>query len=149
MMANAQGTTAGTQAVRSGPRGETRTEAIATPHILIVDDEPMILKLMESMLDRAGFQVKTAQSEPQAIEAVRGNGAVMLAILDWCMPGTSGERVLDRLSTERPDLKFIVASGEDLEDVRQAFWGRNVGCFVKKPFENGALVAAVKSALTA
>ena len=149
MMANAQGSSARMQAVRSGPRGETRAEAIATPHVLIVDDEPMILRLIESVLQKEGFHVQTAQSELAAVEAVRRDGSVVLAILDFCIPGTSGELVFDQLAAVCPSIKVIVASGEDLEEVEQAFSGRNVGCFVRKPFENGTLVAAVKSALAA
>jgi DNA-binding NtrC family response regulator len=109
----------------------------------------MVLVLMRRVLQSAGFQVHTAQTERQAIEALRSAGCIRIAILDRCIPGTSGERVFDQVAAECPGIKVIVASGEDPQEVEQAFSGRKVDCFVRKPFDNGTLLAAVKSALMA
>lgn len=121
----------------------------ANPHILVVDDERMILELVARILEPEGLTVSTAENGYQAVHLVRLHAEIALAILDWYMPGMTGEQVLDCLVEIRPGMKAIVASGTDPAEVAHAFAGRRVDGFLRKPFKTEALVQAVKSALAA
>jgi CheY-like chemotaxis protein len=120
---------------------------LETPHILVVDNEPMICELIAEVLQRVGFEVWSAEDGRRALDLAEANTRVGLVILDWRLPDASGERVLDRLVALRPPIKAIVASGDRISDARSAFSGRNVNAFLAKPFKAETLVTAVKSAL--
>jgi len=123
--------------------------ATAPARILVVDDDPIILTLVESVLQTEQFQVATAKDGYHGIELLHRDRGISVVILDWRMPGISGEQVFDQLAAIRPDVKVIVASGESPVEVRRAFSGRNVLNFLPKPFNIHVLVTAVKSALAA
>ena len=62
-----------------------------SPHrILVVDDDPDILRLVSAKLDRAGFDVLTASSGQRALDMIERRGLPHLAIGDLMMPGMSG-----------------------------------------------------------
>ena len=125
----------------------TYQDAPGIPHVLIVDDERMIRDLMVRILELEGITVKAAHDGEEALELARGDSAISLAILDWHLPGITGERVYDELTVLRPGIKAIVASGDLPLDVEYAFAGRKVDAFLPKPFKIEPFVKAVKSAL--
>jgi len=128
---------------------EARDAPLLTPHVLVVDDECMILKLVAGILLPHGLEVSTAENGDQAVDLIRRHACISVTILDWQMPGMSGEQVFDRIAAIRPDLKVIVISGDSRWEVERAFAGRDVIRFLPKPFKAAALVSAVKSALAA
>jgi len=120
----------------------------SVPRILVIDDEDMVRNFVGHILESEHFEVCTAKDGGSAVDLFR-RGAFSLVILDWHMPGLSGESVFDSLAEIRPGVKVIVASGECPEDVKCAFHGRNVLQFIPKPFPIDDFVAAVKTALAA
>lgn len=122
---------------------------LMAPHVLVVDDECMTLKLVASILLSLGLEVSTAENGHQAVDLLRRNARISVTILDWRMPGMSGEQVFDQIAAIRPGVKVIVVSGDDCVEVERAFSGRNVIRFLPKPFNTETLVSAVKSALAA
>jgi DNA-binding response OmpR family regulator len=64
------------------------------PHVLIVDDEPMIPKLVSNILLAQGFTVSTAETGNQAVDLFRRAPNILVAIVDWHLPGISGDRSL-------------------------------------------------------
>lgn len=91
--------------------------------------------------------VRTAKTGPDALRIFQSQPTISLAILDWRMPGMTGEQVFDELAKKRPDVKVIVATGNDRSDVERAFAGRRVVRFLEKPFTPEVLVSAVRSTL--
>ena len=71
----------------------------AAARLLVVDDTPMNLKLLEGVLTGHGYAVSTAASGPAALEAVRAD-CPDLVLLDVVMPEMSGYDVCRRLRTE-------------------------------------------------
>ncbi len=118
------------------------------PRILVIDDERSILNLIAQILEQEGFEVRTAESGHRALDLIQCEPGISLTILDWRLPGMSGEKVLDQLVAVRPSIKVIVASGDQPLEVERAFAGRRVDGFLWKPFNIHALVTAVKFALT-
>lgn len=81
------------------------------PGILIVDDDPQILKLFSRILSRGGYTVHTEVSGERAMKTLQNAGPVDLMVLDLNMPEPDGFEILKALRTERPSLKVLVTSG--------------------------------------
>jgi DNA-binding response OmpR family regulator len=78
-------------------------------HILIVDDDPDMLQLLQFTMQFAGYNVSTTDSGEDAIEKVR-HAKYDVMILDLMMPDISGFDVLEALQTTEPRPKVIVHS---------------------------------------
>ena len=78
--------------------------------VLLVDDDPGILKLFARILGSAKYGVETVDSGEAALEFLQNN-PVDLVILDLDMPPPDGFEVLRALRTDRPELKVLVISG--------------------------------------
>jgi CheY-like chemotaxis protein len=126
-----------------GPRMPT------VPRILVVDDEPVILELTARILRPQGIEVRTAESGYEAVDVLEHDADISFAILDWHLPGMTGEHVFDRLAAIRPGIHAIVISADPTDDVQRAFYGRKVDRFLAKPFRPETLVTAVRTAMAA
>lgn len=116
--------------------------------ILVVDDEPDILNLLDYNLKKAGFKVLQAKDGPEAIElAIKKKPALVL--LDIMLPDMDGTEVLKRLKSD-PMAKHIpvimlTAKGEEVDRVV----GFELGAedYITKPFSPRELVLRVKAVL--
>lgn len=117
--------------------------------ILVVDDEPMVVEVVERYLRREDFTVVTAASGDQALAAASGPGTRPdLVILDVMLPGIQGVEVCRRLREEHGALMPIIlltARGEEEERIKGL--GAGADDYVVKPFSPGELVARVKAHL--
>jgi DNA-binding response OmpR family regulator len=113
--------------------------------ILVVDDDPVILRLIEVNLDLEGFEVVTADRGEDAIARAR-DSAPDLIILDLMMPEMSGWEIAERLredeKTKGIPLVFLSARTQD-EDRRR---GEELGVagYVTKPFDPAELVSTIR-----
>jgi two-component system cell cycle sensor histidine kinase/response regulator CckA len=82
-----------------------------SPTILLVDDDPFMLRLMDLILRDAGYQIIQARSGDDALAAIREQPKVDLVISDVVMPGMDGELLRSMVSHNWPSCKFIVCSG--------------------------------------
>ncbi|CAG1066814.1 Alkaline phosphatase synthesis transcriptional regulatory protein PhoP [uncultured bacterium] len=120
----------------------------AHSRILVVDDEPDILNLLEYNLRRAGFQALLAKDGPEAIEAARANRPD-LVLLDIMLPDMEGTEVLRRLkSTEATasiPVIMLTAKGEEVDKIV----GFELGAedYITKPFSPRELILRVKAVL--
>jgi CheY-like chemotaxis protein len=80
------------------------------PHILIVDDEPLVLTLFTTLLTGNGYSVTPVSSGEAAMEVLREQSVDVL-VLDLSMPKTDGFEVLRSLRVQRPGLPILVISG--------------------------------------
>lgn len=116
--------------------------------ILIVDDSPADLKLMESILTSAQHQV-SALTDPNAVEARVEAERPDVVLLDVVMPDRNGYEVLRGLkrNTATKDLPVVLVSSKNAEtDVR---WGLRQGAvdYVTKPYTSEQVLAAVRKAI--
>jgi len=115
-------------------------------NILIVDDEPDTLGLIQLTLETAGYQVQTALGAEPALNLIR-QFTFDLLLLDIMMPGMSGFDLVRNLQSRGavPPVIFLTAKNqpEDFEE------GRSLGAhdFLIKPTTRGELLDAVRSAL--
>jgi two-component system, OmpR family, KDP operon response regulator KdpE len=118
---------------------------VTGPRVLVVDDEPQILRALETTLRGAGYEVETASTGELALTqaAVHPPDAV---ILDLVLPGKSGAEVCRELRewTQAPVL-ILSAVGEEREKVAALDAGADD--YVTKPFRIDELLARLRATL--
>ena len=113
--------------------------------ILLVDDEPLLLRMMSVYLARLGYAVITSGSTDEAwaqVEAAPSEFAVV--ILDATMPGMSMEALALKMLQASPVLRVIVASGYPMEMTAVQAAGPGRVIFLHKPFSPEMLAQAVR-----
>jgi DNA-binding NtrC family response regulator len=114
--------------------------------ILLVDDEPAMRQLIETVLDTQNWVVKVADGAASAMATISAAPTPpMLMICDVLMPGIDGLELTRRMLAKLPKLKVILISGH-LMDL--SWWPTDLReiCFLTKPFSNDQLIQAVKDA---
>jgi DNA-binding response OmpR family regulator len=114
--------------------------------ILLVDDEPSIVKLARLYLERENFRVEAAGDGEAALEAVRRLNP-HLVVLDLMLPRLDGFEVCRRLRAENNPVAIIMLTARD-EDIDKIL-GLEIGAddYLTKPFNPRELVARVKAIL--
>jgi DNA-binding response OmpR family regulator len=114
--------------------------------ILIVDDDPAIVRLVKDKLENAGFEVFTASSGHQALDVINRRGMPHLAIVDINMPGMNGFEFCEAIQ-QFSDLPVIFLSAVDEEDTIIQGINRYAEDYVTKPFSPRELLARVQRVL--
>jgi len=115
--------------------------------VLIVDDEPQILRFLGPALSAAGYAVVTASAGKAAIEAMAGSPPEAM-ILDLGLPDIDGKEVIARVR-EFSTVPIIVLSARDLEAEKIAALDLGADDFVNKPVGVGELLARLRATLRA
>jgi two-component system cell cycle sensor histidine kinase/response regulator CckA len=117
--------------------------------ILVVDDEPMALKLVQSILEKRGFEVLASTSPIQAVEVFEAQSdRIELLISDIVMPEMDGTKLASRLVAVNPDLPVLFMSGFVTENEVADASAIAQFAFIRKPFRPSTLVQAVQKMLT-
>lgn len=116
------------------------------PRIFIVDDDPAILRLVKIKLESAGYDVLTAVSGRDALDAIRRSGMPHLAIVDINMPVMNGFEFCEAVQ-QFSDLPVILLSAQDEEETIIRGISHYAEDYVTKPFSPGELVARVARVL--
>jgi len=118
------------------------------PTVLVVDDEPDVLRLIQSILTEDGFEVVSAKSADAAIKAFEQLGRRPdLLLTDVVMPGMSGPMLVDHLLQVEPELRVLFMSGYDDRQVAQRYVVERGFRLISKPFTIKALRAAIKAVI--
>ena len=113
------------------------------PRVLLVDDDPAILRLLEVNFRIEGFDVDAAAHGEEAIAAATA-ARPDVAILDLMLPGMDGRQILERLraTPATADLPVVFLSARGKDDM--PLEGTNV-LYVQKPFDTVDLIATVRT----
>jgi CheY-like chemotaxis protein len=119
---------------------------VSRPFVLIVDDDEVIRSLLRLTLPDEGYDLVKAEDGDQALQIIAARQP-SLVLLDWRMPGTSGEGVLTALKQTYPDLPVIVLTAEPEAKVRTLAESLGADVFVAKPFSPLQLLGSVERLL--
>ncbi|WP_372682263.1 response regulator [Desulfosarcina sp.] len=131
---------------REAPTGNGLVKGSET--ILLVEDEEMVIKVGQAMLEKLGYQVITASDGHQAVDAVRKKGAgIDLVILDLIMPVMGGDKAFDLIREIQPGMPIILSSGYSLNGQAKAIMQNGCNDFIQKPFNISKLSKMVRKIL--
>ena len=113
--------------------------------VLVVDDEPAILRFLRAGLSAQGFTVSEAAAGGPALDYVRRNSAD-LVVLDLGLPDIDGLEVIRRVRAAGSLIPIIVLSSRDDEASKVAALDEGADDFVTKPFGIDELFARIRAA---
>jgi two-component system response regulator AtoC len=112
-------------------------------NILLVDDEPGMLRYIRTLLEVDEHKVQTASTGEEAVECVQKGLQPDLVLLDLLMPGMDGLQTLEQLRHLRPGLKVVMLSC--VNDTRKVVQAMRLGAidYLTKPFQKAELDAVI------
>jgi DNA-binding response OmpR family regulator len=117
----------------------------ATPVILVVDDDPVIVRLLEINLSLEGFAIFTATNGGDAVRLAQEKRPA-LVLLDLMMPGMDGwtvrEALLEDPATAR--IPVVVLSARTQDEDRERGYALDVAAYITKPFDPAEMVETVR-----
>lgn len=116
--------------------------------ILVVDDEPDVLRVSREILEALGYTVHSAKGGAEAVALYRQmKGSISLVIVDMIMPGFSGSETFDRIKEIDPLAKVILSSGYSLDGQAQQIMDKGCDGFIQKPFDIPLISRTVRELL--
>jgi PAS domain S-box-containing protein len=104
--------------------------------VLLVDDEETVIAIGTEMLKELGFDVLTAMDGREALEVfTQQQDKICCVILDLTMPHMDGEQAFRELRLLAPDVKVIMSSGYNEQEINQRFAGKGLAGFIQKPYK--------------
>jgi PAS domain S-box-containing protein len=113
--------------------------------VLLVDDEETVRGIGSEMLKELGFSTITANDGREAVEIFKNTPDIAFVILDLTMPHMDGEQCFRELRYLKPDVKVIMSSGYNEQEVTQKFVGKGLAGFVQKPYRLSTLKETIRS----
>ena len=125
--------------------------AVASHHgtetVLMVEDEPAVRGLVQTILERCGYTVLVAENGQSALDAIAHDPRPIHVLLtDLVMPGMNGRALASRVLALRPAVKILFMSGY-AADVPTDLGAEGGPAFLSKPFNERALTAKLREVL--
>src|SRR3977135_1353799 len=116
-------------------------------NILLVDDEPGMLRYIRTLLEVDDYKVETASTGEEALQRVEKGMVPDLVLLDVLMPGIDGLETLERLRRMKPSIKVVMLSC--VNDARKVVQAMRLGAhdYLTKPFQKAELDAVIDQCL--
>ncbi|HEY0475285.1 MAG TPA: response regulator transcription factor [Kribbella sp.] len=114
--------------------------------ILVVDDEPDLVRFVRRAFEAEGYQVLTATDGAEGLRLAMTEGPDLI-VLDLLMPGVDGNAVLSGVLVSHPTMRVLVLSAAADVDARVSCLERGAVDFLAKPFAIRELLARVRSRL--
>jgi len=115
--------------------------------ILVVDDDPMILDIIEDEISFCGYKPLMASSGEEAMKLAQKE-KIDLLVTDIMMPGMSGVDLAKQFTVCHPEAKILFMSGYVSPSVAQQGIPENECFFIQKPFTPNSLVKKVRNVLS-
>src|SRR2546423_6539388 len=116
-------------------------------NILLVDDEPGMLRYIRTLLEVDDYKVATASTGEEAVEQLQKGMQPDLVLLDLLMPGIDGLQTLEQLRQIKPGVKVVMLSC--VSDTRKVVQAIRLGAhdYLTKPFQKAELDAVIDQCL--
>lgn len=114
------------------------------PKVMVIDDEPFILMMIEDKLRRAGIDVVTLRESVGAVEKIREEMPDLI-ILDWMMPEISGIEICKTIKSDPAlsDIPVFMLTAKGQEDDEKLGLKCGVDRYITKPFSPRGLLEVV------
>ncbi len=109
------------------------TIAKKNPHLLVVDDEDNICKILSEILEDAGYRVETAMDGQEAIERVKQSD-YSLILMDVKLPGINGFTALKEIKKIRPQIPIVLFTGYKIKNFMERSKDCGARATMYKPF---------------
>ncbi len=116
------------------------------PSVLIVEDEPQVMRLLQAAVERGGYRAATASSGREAMH-LTANAIPQAALVDLGLPDRDGMDVVKQLSDK--GVVVIVVSARDTTAQKVAALDLGAADYIVKPFDTDELLARLRAALRA
>jgi two-component system response regulator MprA len=116
------------------------------PKVLIVDDDPKLLKMLQRTLTYENLEVLTATNGLEALPLVHTHEPDLI-ILDWMMPKMDGLSFIQRLRDEHNQIMILMLTARDAIENRVEGLESGADDYLVKPFAPAELVARVHAML--
>ncbi len=134
--------------ILDSPKNETRGHWQGKGTILVVDDEETVRSVFKHHLSYHGFHVFTANDGREALEIFKENQDLIdVIILDLTMPHMGGEDAFRQLRMIDPDVKVLLTSGYNEQEITGRFSGKGLAGFVQKPYKKADLMDLLREVL--
>jgi FixJ family two-component response regulator len=114
------------------------------PVIAVVDDDQSVREALENLISSVGFEVKLFASAEEFLDSSLQTDC---AILDVRLPGISGLELQRRLASDGQSIPVIIITAQGDDKTQDEAVAAGAIAFLKKPFKEEALLAALESAL--
>ncbi|MGH2711663.1 MAG: response regulator transcription factor [Actinomycetota bacterium] len=111
--------------------------------VLVVDDDPQILRAVRTNLSGHGYEVATAPNGETAVDLL-SKEAIDLVILDLSLPGIDGHEVIERVRAFS-EVPILILSVREAQDDKITALDAGADDFVTKPFDMGELLARMRA----
>ena len=116
---------------------------------LIADDEETVCAVGKHILENIGFDVLIAENGKKAVDLFCKNADdIVCVLLDLSMPFLNGEEVFNKIKNIKPDIKVILSSGYNEQDVTQKFAEKDLAGFIQKPYVPKILLEKIREVLS-
>jgi len=118
--------------------------------IMVVDDEPNILKLLEDLLKQEGYNVVKAENAIKALAKLKKT-KVDLVLIDYFMPKMTGVELLEKIRRDDKlkNLKCVFVTAGVFKEIGKKWIEKlNALDYIRKPFDNKDLVKRIKKAIS-
>ncbi len=117
--------------------------------ILIVDDEPTVLRLGVRVLESSGYDVLTASNGQEGVDVFREHFKdIALVLLDFKMPRLSGDEALIEMKKIDPNVAAILISGFTEDEVKMKFEESDLVGILRKPYLPSQLLKLIGDVLS-
>jgi PAS domain S-box-containing protein len=115
--------------------------------LLLADDDPYILKMLQTVFNPAEFRTICVGDGRAAVEAVREE-SIDVALLDMKMPKLNGLQALEQIKKMDPAVEVLILTGyADMENLREAIVKAGAFDYILKPFHVEEILNSVRNAL--
>lgn len=127
---------------------ETETLKMGTERILLVDDEPSLVKMITQMLKRSGYEVIGKTSSTSALKTFKETPEQFdLVISDITMPEMSGDQLAQAIKQVRPETPVILCTGHSNRMDENKAKSMGIEAFITKPFQKQDIANTVQNVL--
>ncbi len=127
---------------------DKKTAAGGTETILLVEDEPSILRMTRMMLERKGYTVLSAAAPAEAVEKAENHvGPIDLLMTDVVMPEMNGRDLAEQITAIYPGIRLLFMSGYTANVIAHQGVLDDGVAFIQKPFSMADMTAKIRELL--